>query len=97
MKVIIDAYKDSGHVLAEGFKVNGEKYTVLKVEEHSIYAKKVRFRFRSYPEENEVWADMQLLGQERHDHRQDSPSTPPRPSPRHRCNKQLCQHRREAG
>jgi hypothetical protein len=42
MKVIIDAYADSAHVLAEGFKVNGVKYTVLKVEENSIYAKQVR-------------------------------------------------------
>jgi len=39
MKVIIDAYTDSGHVLAEGFKVNGVKYTVLKVEDNSLYAK----------------------------------------------------------
>jgi hypothetical protein len=42
MKTIIAAYKDSGHVLAEGFKVNGVKYTVLKVDGDSIYAKQVQ-------------------------------------------------------
>jgi hypothetical protein len=48
MKVIIDAYTDSGHVLAEGFKVNGVKYTVLKVEDNSIYAKQVRIHNRAF-------------------------------------------------
>lgn len=41
MKIILDAYTNSGHVLAEGFKVNGTKYTVLKVDGDSIYAKQV--------------------------------------------------------
>jgi profilin len=40
MTVILDAFKDSGHVFAEGFKVNGEKFTVINVTDRSLWAKK---------------------------------------------------------
>jgi hypothetical protein len=42
MKVILDSFKDSAHVLAEGFKVNGEKYTVIKSDDRSLWSKKVK-------------------------------------------------------
>jgi hypothetical protein len=41
MNVILDAFKDSAHVFAEGFKVNGEKFTVINATDRSLWAKKV--------------------------------------------------------
>jgi len=40
MTVILDALKDSSHIFAEGFKVNGEKFTVINATDRSVWAKK---------------------------------------------------------
>jgi len=43
MKVILESFQNSAHVLAEGFKVDGEKYTVINSNDRSLWAKKVSF------------------------------------------------------
>jgi len=43
MKIILDSFNSSKHVLEEGFKVNGEKYTVIKSDDRSLWSKKVRY------------------------------------------------------
>jgi len=43
MKIILESFQKSDHVLAEGFKVDGEKYTVIKSNDRSLWAKKVSF------------------------------------------------------
>ena len=41
MKTIVDSFGNHSHILAEGIKVNGEKYTVIKTSDTSLWTKKV--------------------------------------------------------
>lgn len=43
MKVIIESFQNSAHVLAEGFRVDGEKFTVINSNDRSLWAKKESF------------------------------------------------------
>jgi hypothetical protein len=41
MKVIVDSFEDQSHVFAEGFKVNGHKYTCIRADDSNLIGKKV--------------------------------------------------------
>lgn len=44
MKVIVDSFKDPGHVQKEGAKVNGQKYTFIRGDARTLLLKKVPSR-----------------------------------------------------
>ena len=44
MAIIVAAFKNSDQVFAEGFKVDGEKYTVINANENSLWGKKASLR-----------------------------------------------------
>ena len=42
MQIIVDSFQNHSRVLAEGFRVNGEKYTVINTSDTSLWAKQVQ-------------------------------------------------------
>jgi profilin len=43
MEVIVAAFANADAIYAEGFKVDGEKYTAIRVDDTALLGKRVRF------------------------------------------------------
>lgn len=43
MDVVVGALNDQSQIFGTGFKVDGEKYTVIRADDSSLLGKKVRF------------------------------------------------------